>query len=105
MASDSTFLTLINEPKGLALAVQPAMIIAAGPAAGFAWDEFFSGQIRNRYTRAAYLHAVRKVLAWVEPHTPSLDRVTPGMIGAYLGQHPGSPPTRNLHLSALRRFF
>ena len=39
------------------------------------WDEFFSGQIRNRYTRAAYLHAVRRFLKWAEPHARSIDRI------------------------------
>jgi len=105
MASDSTSLTVIHEPVGLALPHQPGLIVAAGPAAGFAWDEFFSGQIRNRHTRAAYLHAVRQFMTWAEPHAVTIDRITPGMVGGYFDQHPSSVPTKKLHLSALRSFF
>jgi len=83
----------------------PEMVTAAGPAGQFAWDEFFSAQIRNKYTRAAYLHAVRRFLTWAESRAPSLDRVTPGMVGDYFDDHPGSAPTKNLHLAALRAFF
>jgi site-specific recombinase XerD len=61
--------------------------------------------IRNRYTRAAYLHAVRKFLTWVEFKGVPLTDILPGMVGEYLDAHPGSAPTKNLHLSALRAFF
>ncbi len=105
MASDSTSLTVIHKSAGLALPPQPGLIVAAGPAAGFAWDEFFSGQIRNRHTRAAYLHAVRQFLKWAEPHAATIDRITPGMVGWYFDQHAGSVPTKKLHLSAIRAFF
>jgi hypothetical protein len=84
----------------------PALIVAAGPADGFAWDEFFAGQLRNRHTRAAYLLAVRRFLAWAGQRAPaSLDQITPGMVGGYLDQHPGSLPTKKLHLAAIRAFF
>jgi integrase/recombinase XerD len=105
MASDSTSLTVFHEPADLALSARPSLIAAAGPAAGFAWDEFFSGRIRNRHTRAAYLHAVRQFLKWAEPHAATIDRVTPGMVGGYFDQHPSSVPTKKLHLSAIRAFF
>jgi site-specific recombinase XerD len=105
MIADSNSLIIVAEAKGLALPSPPAIIVAAGPAAGFAWDEFFSGQIRNKHTRAAYLHAVRQFLAWSEPYAHSLDKITPGIIGTYLGQRRGSVSTKNLHLSALRAFF
>ena len=105
MASDLTSLTVIHEPKALVLPPQPGLIAAAGPAAGFAWDEFFSGQIRNRHTRAAYLYAVRQFLKWAEPHAATIDRITPGMVGRYFDQHPSSVPTKKLHLSAIRAFF
>ena len=44
----------------------PEIIRSAGPAATFAWDEFFAGHIRNPHTRAAYLYAVRRFLSWAE---------------------------------------
>lgn len=83
----------------------PAMITDLGPAASFAWEEFFSGQIRNRHTRLAYLRAVRRFLAWLEPQSIPLPKVTPGMVGQYFDQHPGSVPSRKLDLAALRAWF
>jgi site-specific recombinase XerD len=105
MASDSTSLTVIHEPAVLAVNNRPGLIVAAGPAASFAWDEFFSGHIRNKHTRAAYLHAVRRFLQWVEPHASTIERITPGMVGQYFDQHPNSIPTKKLHLAALRALF
>src|SRR6185437_2369126 len=61
--------------------------------------------LRNPHTRAAYRLAVCRFLDWVEAQEVPLERITPGMVGAYFDQHPGSPPTRKLHLAALRAFF
>ena len=61
--------------------------------ARFAWDEFFSAEIANRHTRAAYLHAVKVFLAWCEERHLELRRISPGAVGEYIGQHPGSVPT------------
>jgi site-specific recombinase XerD len=83
----------------------PAAIERSGAAARFAWDEFFSAQVRNPHTRAAYLRAVRRFLDWCSGCGIELARVTPGMVGRYLDEHPGSIPTRKLHLAAVRRFF
>jgi hypothetical protein len=41
------------------LALVPAFIAAGGQKAGFAFIDFFTAQIRNRNTRAAYAVAVR----------------------------------------------
>ena len=83
----------------------PAMIADAGRAACFAWDEYFSGSIRNAHTRRAYAHAVRRFLAWVQAKGLPLGQVTPGLVGRYLDQHPGTIPTKKLHLAAIRGFF
>ncbi len=83
----------------------PTPIADAGPAALTAWDDFFAATIRNRHTRAAYAHALRKFFDWIAPHAVPIERITPGMIGKYFADHPGSPPTRKLHLAALRAFF
>ncbi|MGL4555648.1 MAG: tyrosine-type recombinase/integrase [Gemmataceae bacterium] len=83
----------------------PAAVAEQGPAAAFAWEEFFQARIRNPHTRAVYSHAVRRFLAWLQPQGVPLPRVTPGMVGAYYDSHPGSVPTRKLHLAALRAFF
>jgi len=83
----------------------PSLIASAGPAAGFAFDEFFSGRLRNPHTRAAYRLAVCRFLDWVKAQEVPLERITPGMVGAYFDRHTSSTPTRKLHLAALRAFF
>lgn len=81
----------------------PAIIYQAGNASRNAWDDFF-GTIQNRYTRAAYEHSVRKFLAWL-PQDLAPEQIRPAMVGRYLVNHPGSIPTRKLHLAAIRAFF
>ena len=53
-------------PAGTIGAGLPALIAAAGPAAAFVWDEFFTAGIRNTHPRRAYSHAVHRFLAWAE---------------------------------------
>ena len=83
----------------------PALIEAAGPAAAFVWEEFFRAGIRNTHTRRAYSHAVHRFLAWAESQGHELARLTPGQVGGYLDELPGTVPTKKLHLAALRGFF
>ena len=45
-------LTPVPEPDQL-----PALVALSSAATVFAWEEFFSGRVRNAHTRAAYLHA------------------------------------------------
>lgn len=80
-------------------------VAVAGPAARFAFEEFFHGQIRNPFTRKVYLRAVRVFGRWCENRGLDLVRVTPADVGRHLDELPLAPPTRKLHLSALRRFF
>src|SRR5262249_2819579 len=83
----------------------PAVVAEHGAAARFAWDEWLSGVIRNPHTRKAYARAVNDFFRWLEPQGVRLDGITPGLVGRYLGQHPGSVPTRKLALAALRACF
>jgi site-specific recombinase XerD len=83
----------------------PALLRDAGDAAAFAWDEFFSGTIRNKHTRKAYRKAVTRFLAWLEPTGVPLVRVTPGLVGEYLDTLPLSATSKKVELAALRRFF
>jgi integrase/recombinase XerD len=105
MASDSKELTLLKEASAVSVASMPRLIADAHPAAAFAWDEFFGGMIRNRYTRDAYLRAVRQFLAWAAREASSIDRITPGLVGKYFDQSSGSIPTKKLRLAAIRAFF
>ncbi len=83
----------------------PALVGTLGPAGAFAWGEFFSGQLRNPHTRKAYLQAITRFLNWLASKNTTLPDVTPGDVGAYIDQLDLSPPTKKLHLTALRRFF
>src|SRR3954447_5127241 len=81
----------------------PAIIDSAGGAARFAWDEFFQGEIRNEHTRKAYSPAVRRFLDWCQDRRVDLVHITPGMVGQYFIDHPGSPATKKQHLAAVRK--
>ena len=103
--SGSTYLETLHV-RGQVLA--PNMVSNAGAAASFAWDEFFHGQIRNKYTRTAYLRAVRRFLAWVDflRKSRELSRITPGLIGRYFDSLALlSTPSKKVHLAAIRSFF
>jgi integrase/recombinase XerD len=88
-----------------AVEIVPEVVLSTGTAGRFAWEEFFSAQLRNPRTRKAYRHAVMRFLNWLEPSGVGLAQVTPGMVGQYFDRHSGSIPTRKLHLAALRSFF
>ena len=83
----------------------PARSRSAGQAACFAADEFFSARISNPHTRHAYARPVGRFLAWCEEQGIELRQVTPGLAGCFIQELPGSDPTRNLALAALRHFF
>ena len=83
----------------------PVLVEHAGPAARFAWDEFFYAEHHNPHTQKAYMAAVKRFLSWCEGQGVELPGVTPGMVGQYLVGLGGSAAKRNLHLSALRGFF
>lgn len=83
----------------------PALVIDAGPAARFAFDEYFYGEIRNEHTRKSYLHAWRLFSDWCSQLNLQLTQVAPGHVGRYLDGLAVSPPTRKVHLAALRKFF
>ena len=96
-------LTILNEPVTARHA--PAIVKAAGKAAGFAWEEFFQGEIANAHTRKNYVHAVRKFLAWAKTKDLELLDITPGLVGKYFQELDVAVPTKKLHLAALRKFF
>ena len=70
------------------------LVTEAGPAAGFAWDEFFRGSLRNPHTRTAYGRAVRDFLTWLAPCGVPLAQLTPGIVGSYFDGLAGSVPTK-----------
>lgn len=87
------------------LAAAPPLVTAAGPAAEYAWEEFLSRHARNPGTRRAYTRAVRRFLAWCRDRAIPLAEVRPLHVSDYLDQMPVAPPTKKLHLAALRALF
>src|SRR5213594_2196022 len=84
----------------------PAAIARAGEKAAWRFIEFFTANIRNKNTRAAYAQAVREFFSWCEARGfHQLDHIQPVVIAAYIEQHPGSPPTVKQHLAAIRMLF
>jgi integrase/recombinase XerD len=76
----------------------PVLVEQAGPAARFAWDEFFYAEHHNPHTQKAYMRAVKRFLSWCEGQGVELPTITPGQVGQYLVGLGGSPAKRNLHL-------
>ncbi len=93
------------ETRQHAALILPKIIAEAGCAAGFAWEEFFLGRIRNGYTRRAYLHAVRHFLGWAGSQQRDLQRITPGMVGQYFDELTIAIPSKKVYLSGIRAFF
>ena len=85
----------------------PAVITAAGDRAGRRFVEFFTANIRNANTRAAYTKAVGDFFAWLEEHRITLERVEPVIVAAYVEQlqRTKSAPTVKQALAAIRMLF
>src|SRR4051812_24314966 len=85
----------------------PAFIASGGERAGFAFIDFFTAQIRNRNTRAAYAVAVRAFCSWVDARQLTLTTLRTHHVATYvelLGKH-YSPPSVKQHLAAVRMLF
>jgi integrase/recombinase XerD len=85
----------------------PALFTNAGEKTAHRVLEFFTANIRNRNTRAAYAHAVHRFSAWSEAHALSLEQLTPVHIAAYVEQLGCdlAKPSVKQHLAALRMLF
>jgi site-specific recombinase XerD len=88
--------------------VVPAIVAGAGDAAAKRFLEFFAVTIRNKNTRAAYLHAASRFFAWCEHNQlGALDEIEPLHVAAYieaLGKD-FEKPTVKQHLAAIRMLF
>jgi site-specific recombinase XerD len=83
----------------------PPMIADAGGHAPRRFIEFFTAQIPNDNTRAAYIQAVTRFLTWCDGYQLTLQKIEPVHVAAYIKQHPGSVPTVKQHLAAIRTLF
>ena len=86
----------------------PAMVAAAGERAAFRFIEFFTANIRNPNTRAAYAVAVRGFFAWREQHgIHELGAIRTHHVSAYIETltRTYKAPTVKQHLAAIRMLF
>jgi site-specific recombinase XerD len=83
----------------------PAIIREAGEQANRRFLEFFTANIRNRNTRAAYARAVNQFFIWCEKRRLKLGEITPVAVAAYVEGRGGAKPTVKQHLAAIRMLF
>jgi site-specific recombinase XerD len=89
-------------------ALVPAAIAAAGAPARKRFIEFFTANIRNPNTRAAYARAVSNFFAWCEmAGLGRLEQLQPVHVAAYIEQlsQTHSAPSVKQHLAAVRMLF
>src|SRR5437764_6644293 len=90
-----------------ATTVVPAFIADGGERAGYAFVDFFTAQIRNANTRAAYATAVCAFCGWCDVQRLTLRTLRTHHVAAYvelLGRS-YSPPSVKQHLAAIRMLF
>lgn len=89
----------------------PLAVAELGHSAENAFVEFFTAQIRNANTRAAYLRACLRFCAWLQQTGLQLEELQPMHVAAYIElmskakDHGGaglSPATVKQHLAAIR---
>ena len=87
----------------------PALVKLAGRKAAKRFTTFFTDDIENDNTRAAYLHAVFRFFEWCEGKGLSLETVESFHVAAYREHLKKtkrySKPTIKQHLAAIRKLF
>ena len=76
--------------------VVPAFIADGGERAGYAFVDFFTAQIRNPNTRAAYATAVRAFCAWCDVQRLTLRTLRTHHVAAYVEQLGRTAPKLDL---------
>lgn len=90
---------------GASSLIVPSIIADAGTGAARRFVEFFTANIRNPNTRAAYSAAVSRFFAWCDRYRLGLTQIEPVHVATYIEQHPASAPTVKQHLAALKQLF
>jgi integrase/recombinase XerD len=93
-------------PNNALLSV-PVIIADAGDGAAKRFLEFFTANIRNPNTRAAYAQAVAQFLRWCDGRRLALRDIEPMAVAAYVEQlqQKRTAPTVKQHLAAIRMLF
>ena len=99
--------TALALPGDWAVEGLPVIVERAGPAAAERVVEFFTAQIRNANTRAAYAKAVTQFFNWCDERGLELDQISAVAVAAYVEELQGvyRAPTIKQHLAAIRRLF
>ena len=94
-------------PGGWQIEGLPATVLRAGPQAAERTVEFFTAQIRNPHTRAAYGTAVTRFFTWCDARGLELEQISPVAVAAYIDDMHDRyrAPTIKQHLAAIRRLF
>ena len=93
---------------GWAVEGLPDIVLRAGPQAAEWTVEFFTAQIRNPHTRAAYAAAVTRFFTWCDARGFELAELSPIAVATYIEEMQQSgyrAPTIKQHLAAIRRLF
>src|SRR5919112_137417 len=87
--------------------VVPALIADEGDGAARRFVEFFTANIPNPNTRAAYARAVAQFLRWAEERGLTLRSIEPVAVAAYVEGLKArlAPPSVKQHLAAVRMLF
>src|SRR4051812_15816923 len=85
----------------------PTLIADAGDGAARRFVEFFTANIPNPNTRAAYARAVAQFLRWAEERGLTLRTIEPVAVAAYIEGLKArlAPPSVKQHLAAIRMLF
>jgi integrase/recombinase XerD len=96
----------VRKDAGGALVV-PDLIHREGPKTAKRFLEFFTANIRNENTRAAYARAIDQFLDWCDRPGVTLERIEPMIVAAYVEQltKEREPQTVKQHLAAIRMLF
>ena len=94
-------------PGGWQIEGLPDIILRPGPQAAERTVEFFTAQIRNPHTRAAYAAAVTRFFTWFNARGLALAQISPIAVATYIEEMHGRyrDPTIKQHLASIRRLF
>lgn len=105
--ANSTSLTHPESDLGVESGLVPSLFVDAGEKAAYRFVEFFTANIRNPNTRAAYYRAVTRFTGWCERRGIGLTQVNSFLVAGYIEQltQDVSVSTVKQHLAAIRMLF
>jgi len=103
----SLILTPSNHLQPTETAAVPTLFVSAGRTATQRYLEFFTANIRNPNTRAAYARAVTQFAWWCEDRGLELTQLSPVIVAAYIEELTQKllAPSVKQHLAAIRMLF